>query len=145
MSKKGVAFQQGHVASQETPTYAILWNLDGLPRREGDVGPNGLPAYLGGSPPPGRPLPDTYNLDKRPCGFPSLYHPADPPAGSAVPVAGSDLGALEAHRMWQGMVDARPAHAPRLIVGSKKHATFLASTVRQQALPLADRALYLPT
>ena len=44
MAEKGVAFHQGHVASQETPALAILWNLDGLPRREEDVGPNGFPA-----------------------------------------------------------------------------------------------------
>ena len=47
--------------------------------------------------------------------------------------------------MWQGMVDARPAPAARPVVGSKKNATFLASTVRQQALPLADRVRYPPT
>jgi hypothetical protein len=41
-SKNGVAYLQGHLTSQETPPLAILWNLDGLPRREGDVGPTGL-------------------------------------------------------------------------------------------------------
>ena len=118
-SKNGVAYLQGHLTSQETPPYAILWNMDGLPRRDGDVGPTGLPSYLGVSPPPGRPLPDKCNLDKRPCELPSLYQPAAPPPGSAVPVDGTDVDAFEARRMWQAMVAARPAYAPRPVVGSK--------------------------
>ena len=144
-SKKGVAHLQGHLTSQETPTFAILWNLDGAPRREGDVGPTGFPLYLGTSPPPGRPLPDEYSFDRRPCELPISSPPVDLVPGSDASVAGADQGASEARGMWQAMVAARPSFAQRQVVGSKTHATFLASTVREQALPLAHRTLYPPT
>ena len=35
-----------------------------MPRREGAVGPNGSPLYLGGSAPPGRPLPEMYSSNR---------------------------------------------------------------------------------
>jgi hypothetical protein len=74
-----------------------------------------------------------------------LSQPAAPPTGSDASVDGTDQDASEARIAWQAMVAARPAFAPRPVVGSKTHATILASTVREQALPLASRALYPPT
>ena len=71
--------------------------------------------------------------------------PVAPLPGSDASVAGADQGASEARGVWQAMVAARPSFAQRQVVGSKTHATFLASTVREQALPLADRTLYPPT
>ena len=44
--------------------------------------------------------------------------------------------------MFQAMVAARPGYTARPVPGSKASATMLASTAREQALPVADRALY---
>ena len=69
-SNGGVAHHQGHLTMHESPVLAILWNAEGLPRREEDVGPGGFPSYLGDEPPPGRPKPGCYILNRRPCGLP---------------------------------------------------------------------------
>ena len=143
-SKGGVAHHQGHLTMHETPVYAMLWNVDGLPRREEDIGPGGFPSYLGDDPPLGRPLPGNYTINRRPCELPSLSPPPAPPTGAA-PAGGADQDALGARRMFQAMVAARPDYTARPVLGSKANATMLASTAREQALPVADRALYPTT
>ena len=140
-SKGGVAHHQGHLTMHESPVLAILWNADGLPRREEDVGPGGFPLYLGDEPPPGRPQPGCYILNRRPCGPPSATPQTVSPTGAAS-AGGAEQDALEAGRMFQAMVAARPGYTTRPVPGSKANATMLASTAREQALPVANRALY---
>ena len=90
-SKNGVAYLQGHLSSHEPGDPPVCDTVErgrsASPGTDGDVGPTGLPSYLGASPSPGRPLPDKYNLDRRPCGLPNLCHPAAPPAGMQTPCA----------------------------------------------------------
>ena len=146
-SKSGVAHNQGHLSMFEIQVFAMLWNVDGVPCRKEDVGALGFPAYLGDDPPLGRPLPEKYTLDRRPCGLPSL-RATDPPPGpltGSAPAGGTDPGDLGACEMFRAMVDARPSYTSRAVVYSKSNATMLASTAREQALPVTDRALYPPT
>ena len=140
-SNGGVAHHQGHLSMHESPVLALLWNAEGLSRREEDVGPGGFPSYLGNEPPPGRPKPGCYVLSRRPCGLPEATAQTVSPAG-ATPAGGAGQDASEAVRMFQAMVAARPGYTARPIPGAKAGATMLASTAREQALPVADRTLY---
>ena len=58
LAESGPASQQCQLSLLETPSLALLWNLSGLPKQDGDEDDRGLPSYLEGADPPGWPLPD---------------------------------------------------------------------------------------
>ena len=70
LAESGPASQQCQLSLLETPSLALLWNLSGLPKQDGDEDDRGLPSYLEGADPPGWPLPEEYGRSCRPCGVP---------------------------------------------------------------------------
>ena len=70
LAEGGPASQQHQLNQLETPSLALLWNVSGLPKQDGDEDDRGLPAYLQGADPLGWPLPEEYDRSCRPCGVP---------------------------------------------------------------------------